>query len=240
MNARQVILRPVISEKSYALLAANKYTFRVPGREQDAGAPGGRGDLRRARDRRAHGLGQAQAEAPRRHEGQRRRWKKAIVTLHPEIRSSSSKARRLADGHQEVQADLAGPPLRDLPPHEAVTKGEPEKSLTEGLRKSGGRNTTAASPRATAAVGQAPLPQDRLQAPQGRRAGQGRRDRVRPEPLGAHRAAPLRRRREALHPRAGAAGGRRRVLERPGADIAPGNALPLERIPTGTTVHTSS
>ena len=29
VNARQVIIRPVISEKSYALLAANKYTFRV-------------------------------------------------------------------------------------------------------------------------------------------------------------------------------------------------------------------
>jgi large subunit ribosomal protein L23 len=29
VNARQVIVRPVISEKSYALLAANKYTFRV-------------------------------------------------------------------------------------------------------------------------------------------------------------------------------------------------------------------
>ena len=29
MNAREVIVRPVISEKSYALLAANKYTFRV-------------------------------------------------------------------------------------------------------------------------------------------------------------------------------------------------------------------
>ena len=29
VNARSVIIRPVISEKSYALLAANKYTFRV-------------------------------------------------------------------------------------------------------------------------------------------------------------------------------------------------------------------
>ena len=29
MNARTVIIRPVISEKSYALLAANKYTFRI-------------------------------------------------------------------------------------------------------------------------------------------------------------------------------------------------------------------
>ena len=29
MTAREVIIRPVVSEKSYALLAANKYTFRV-------------------------------------------------------------------------------------------------------------------------------------------------------------------------------------------------------------------
>ena len=29
MNARSVIIRPIVREKSYALLAANKYTFRV-------------------------------------------------------------------------------------------------------------------------------------------------------------------------------------------------------------------
>jgi large subunit ribosomal protein L23 len=29
VNARQILIRPVVSEKSYALLAANKYTFRV-------------------------------------------------------------------------------------------------------------------------------------------------------------------------------------------------------------------
>ena len=29
MNPREVIIRPIVSEKSYALLAANKYTFRV-------------------------------------------------------------------------------------------------------------------------------------------------------------------------------------------------------------------
>ncbi len=29
MNAREVLIRPVVSEKSYELLAANKYTFRV-------------------------------------------------------------------------------------------------------------------------------------------------------------------------------------------------------------------
>ena len=84
---------------------------------------------------------------------------------------------------------------------------------------------------------QAPLPDHRLQAPEGRRAGEGGRDRVRPEPVGPDRAAPLRRRREGVHPRAGAARGRRDRRVGPGADIRPGNALPLENIPTGTMVH---
>jgi large subunit ribosomal protein L23 len=29
MDVRQVIIRPIVSEKSYALIAQNKYTFRV-------------------------------------------------------------------------------------------------------------------------------------------------------------------------------------------------------------------
>jgi large subunit ribosomal protein L23 len=29
MEARQVVIRPIVSEKSYALIAQNKYTFRV-------------------------------------------------------------------------------------------------------------------------------------------------------------------------------------------------------------------
>ena len=53
---------------------------------------------------------------------------------------------------------------------------------------------------------QARLPPDRLPSSrQGRRAGQGRAHRVRPEPHRAHRAAALRGRREALHHRAGTA-----------------------------------
>ena len=32
MNARQVIIEPVVSEKSYALMADGKYTFRVDDR----------------------------------------------------------------------------------------------------------------------------------------------------------------------------------------------------------------
>ena len=72
---------------------------------------------------------------------------------------------------------------------------------------------------------------------EGRRAGQGRGDRVRPEPLGPHRAAALRRRRQGLHPRPGRPEGRRDAGVRADRGHPPGNTLPLANIPTGTLVH---
>ena len=122
--------------------------------------------------------------------------------------------------------------------HEAVTKTEPEKSLVEGLRKSGGRN---ANGRVTARHrgGGAKRKYRKIDFKRLKDGvpGEGRRDRVRPEPQRPHRAAALRRRREALHPRARAHQRRRPIASGPGADIAPGNCLALRDIPTGTIVH---
>jgi large subunit ribosomal protein L23 len=83
VNARQVIVRPVISEKSYALLAANKYTFRV-----HAGA--NKTQVRQAIEEifgvRVVGVRTSWVKPkPKRRgwtKGQRRQWKKAVVTLH--------------------------------------------------------------------------------------------------------------------------------------------------------------
>ena len=85
MNARTVIIQPVISEKSYALLAANKYTFRVHERANKT-------QVRKAIEEifgvRVTGVRTAWAKPkPKRRgwaQGTRRRWKKAVVTLHPE------------------------------------------------------------------------------------------------------------------------------------------------------------
>jgi large subunit ribosomal protein L23 len=85
VNARQVIVRPVISEKSYALLAANKYTFRIA-----EGAT--KTQVRKAVEEifgvRVTGVRTAWVKAkPKRRgftSGKRRRWKKAVVTLHAE------------------------------------------------------------------------------------------------------------------------------------------------------------
>ena len=85
MNARSVIIRPVISEKSYALLAANKYTFRV----HDAA---NKTQVRQAVEEifgvRVQGVRTQNVKAkPKRRgltSGKRREWKKAVVTLHPD------------------------------------------------------------------------------------------------------------------------------------------------------------
>jgi large subunit ribosomal protein L23 len=85
MNARSVIIRPVISEKSYALLAANKYTFRVHERANKT-------QVRQAVEE-IFGVRVDEVRTvnvkpkPKRRgwsRGKRRQWKKAIVTLHPE------------------------------------------------------------------------------------------------------------------------------------------------------------
>ena len=85
MNARQVIIRPVISEKSYALLAANKYTFRVHEGSNKT-------QVRQAVEE-IFGVRVIDVQTmtvkpkPKRRgisSGHRRKWKKAIVTLHPD------------------------------------------------------------------------------------------------------------------------------------------------------------
>lgn len=85
MNARTVIVRPVISEKSYALLAANKYTFRV---HDDANKTQVRQAVEEVFGVRVHGVRTSNVKPkPKRrgfYNGKRRAWKKAVVTLHPE------------------------------------------------------------------------------------------------------------------------------------------------------------
>ena len=83
-----------------------------------------------------------------------------------------------------------------------ITKTTPEKSLLAPKTKHGRpqllRPQDRPPPRRRP---QAAVPHRRLPSRQGRRARQGRGDRVRPEPQLPHRAAALPRRREALHPR---------------------------------------
>lgn len=84
MDARNIIIRPVISEKSYALIAEGKYTFRVADRAHKT-------QISQA----VHQIfgvevvsvrtSKVRAKPKRRgvHSGKSRAWKKAIVQVAP-------------------------------------------------------------------------------------------------------------------------------------------------------------
>ena len=85
MNARSVIIRPVVSEKSYALLAANKYTFRVHDRAHKTQIRQAVEEIFGVRvlDVRTMSV----KSKPKRRgwtSGKTRAWKKAVVELHPD------------------------------------------------------------------------------------------------------------------------------------------------------------
>jgi large subunit ribosomal protein L23 len=83
MNARNVIIKPIVSEKSYALLAANKYTFRV---HPDAHKTTIRQAVEEIFGVRVTDVRTMSVKSkPKRRgytSGRTRAWKKAIVELH--------------------------------------------------------------------------------------------------------------------------------------------------------------
>ena len=85
MNARAVLIRPVVSEKSFAQLAANQYTFRVHPRAHKTQVRQAVEEVFGVRvlDVRTMSV----KSKPKRRgwtSGKTRAWKKAIVELHPE------------------------------------------------------------------------------------------------------------------------------------------------------------
>lgn len=85
MDPRTVIVRPVISEKSYELLSANKYTFRIHPRAHKTQVRQAVEEIFgvRVRDVRTMSV----KPKPKRRgwtSGKTREWKKAVVQLHPE------------------------------------------------------------------------------------------------------------------------------------------------------------
>jgi large subunit ribosomal protein L23 len=85
VNPRTVLIRPVVSEKSYALLTANKYTFRV---HADAHKTQIRHAVEEVFGVRVTDVRTMSVKSkPKRRgytSGKTREWKKAIVQLHPD------------------------------------------------------------------------------------------------------------------------------------------------------------
>ena len=135
----------------------------------------------------------------------RRNWKKAIVTLargrrHPVLRREA----RSKSWASELQADLAGAPLlHGQRLQGAHHRRAAERSSSSTKPSTGGRNNYGRITTRFRGGGHKQryriidFKRDKIGVP-----AKVAHDRVRSEPHGAHRAPPLRRRREALHPRA--------------------------------------
>ena len=121
------------------------------------------------------------------------------------------------------------------PLREQLTATEPETKLTEGLRKTGGRN---ANGRVTARHrgGGAKRRYREIEFKR-RKEGTAKRPASSTTPASCSSADPLRRRREELHPCPAGLTPGDTVQSGEGADIKPGHALTLREMPTGTIVH---
>lgn len=84
MNHHGVLIRPVVSEKSYALMAEGKYTFRVDDRAHKTQIAQAVENIFDVRVTGVHTL-KVRPKPKRRglHSGKTRGWKKAIVQLAP-------------------------------------------------------------------------------------------------------------------------------------------------------------
>ena len=84
MDARQIIIRPVVSEKSYALMGEGKYTFRVHDRAHKLQIAQAVEEIFEVRVR-AVRTSKVKSKPKRRglNSGRSRSWKKAVVQLAP-------------------------------------------------------------------------------------------------------------------------------------------------------------
>lgn len=84
MDPRQVIIRPVVSEKSYALMGEGKYTFRVHDRAHKLQIAQAVEEIFEVKVR-AVRTSKVKSKPKRRglNSGRSRSWKKAVVQLAP-------------------------------------------------------------------------------------------------------------------------------------------------------------
>ena len=239
LHPGQVLIAPVVSEKSYGQIAQNRYTFKV---HQDAHKTQVRQAVEELFDvkvlkRRDH-QGAGQAEAARCHPG------------HP---SRLEEGRRPAEGRRldrDLRRSAALMPIRRYKPtspgrrfmsvstFEEITKTTPEKSLLEPVTKKGGRNNNGRITTRHQGGGH----KRRYRIIDFKRLKDGVPAKVAAIEYDPNRSANI----ALLHYVDGEkayilAPAQLRVgvmvQSGPDADIKVGNALPLENIPTGTLVH---
>ena len=239
MDPRQVIIEPVVSEKSYALMADGKYTFRVDDRAHKT-------QIRHAVE--IFGVGVIEV--------------RTIKVLEAEAPRAAQRPRDLEEGDRPARARRSDRAVRgrgggrvgDLVAMRKPTSPrrrfattcknarrsrrtqQAAQTVDEGKGRSAGATHAAITARHRGGRRSAAIARSTSSAARTASRRRWRRS-IRPEPDLLHRPAPLRRWRQELHPGPAGSASRRPGGVGRGADIRPGSALPLRAIPTGTVVH---
>ena len=239
LHPNQVLLAPVVSEKSYSLITDRKYTFRV---HEDAHKTQIRQAVEELFEVKVQSVNIVKVQSkPKRRgltKGRRPGWKKAIVQLkrRPRDRDLRGSGRLMA--LKKYKPTSPGRRFMATSGFEEITKSEPEKSLLEPRPKKGGRNNRGRITTRHQGGGH----KRRFRTIDFKRAKDGVPAKVAAIEYDPNRSARI----ALLHYADGAksyilAPARLRVgamvESGPNADIKPGNALPLANIPTGTLVH---
>ena len=227
-DAMSVLIRPVVSEKSYGLMDKSVYVFIVDPRatkievrhavEQAFGVrvhqrqhaqPQGEGDAQPAHQRQAASAPTPSAPSSR------------CIPTTPSTSSIADQG--IAMPLRSRKPTSPGRRFQTVSDFSEITRDRPEKSLLAPNPQSGGRNNHGRKTSRHRGGGH----KQQYRVVDFRRnkdgdPGQGGGHRVRPQPQRAHRPAALRRRREALHPGAGRGEGGRQAPERPGRRHPPG------------------
>ena len=247
-DPHNVLIRPVVSEKSYALMDNNVYVFVV-----DPSAT--KIDVRRAVEEafnvRVDNVNTLNRKGKTKRQPQEQHRSGTVRTpsgpSSPSTRATRSTCSRTEDRDQTMplrsrKPTSAGRRFQTVSDFAEITRDRPEKSLL--APKPSHRWPQQLRPQDLPAPRrrpQAAVPDHRLQAEQGRRSGQGGRHRVRPQPQRPHRPAPLPGRREALHPGPGpGAGGRPAPVRARAPRSAPATPCPCATSRSARSSTTSS
>ncbi len=190
------MLRPVISEKSMDETHRNKYTFAV---HDDANKLQIKAAVEAALQ--GHGAGRQRPDhASQGEEPQPQAWPRPGLDLALEEGHRHRRRRRqdrilrggLADAAAQLQGDLSRPPVHDP----LDVRGDHHRQAAQAAARIAEARQRAEQPGPPHRPPswrwrEAQLPAHRLQARQVGRAGEAGHDRVRPQPVGPHRAAPL-------------------------------------------------
>ena len=152
MDPRQVIVRPVVSEKSYALMGEGKYTFRVHDRAHKLQIAQAVEEIfERQRAGGPHLQGEVQAEAARAALGPLTLLEEGRRPARPRRTDRAVRGRGgggLAMANRKTSPTSPGRRFGTYPMREELTTEEPNKRLTKGKGSSGGRNSKGRGHRA--------------------------------------------------------------------------------------------